>query len=308
MQLLLAIIFILVLASMQYREFLLPLLFLGVTVNPVPGFVLYPHFNQHHDVTVHHGKISYGDRLDHKLRIPLRFAYDHKEGTVGIMSSDDLVWVSLTEDGGVKKAILRPCQDENDDDDNEDRTLVIQQGFSGIISYQGRWIDIPWSTDEVIQCWLLQQQGISKDDPLVQAFQDYYIDELKLIDTEQFFTETFVRQTLGVTSNLACKKLVMAARRLGKIRQETIGGTMFDENDHYPVSQGGSKKLIRGMDIALSTMMTRTATSTVGEIAKIRIRSDYGYGAEGYRRRDGQVMVPPYCTLEFHIEVKSQLS
>ena len=108
---------------------------------------------------------------------------------------------------------------------------------------------------------------------------------------------------------MACKKLVMAARRLKAVREETIAGTVFDQKDHYTVTMGESNKnsssssrktLIRGMRIALATMV-------VGEVSKIRIRSDYAYGAEGYRRSTGEVMVPPFCTLEFQVHVKSIL-
>jgi hypothetical protein len=153
-----------------------------------------------------------------------------------------------------------------------------------------------WSTDEVILCWLTQQQGITKDDIRFQIFRDHDIDEAKLIDTEHFFTESFVKATLGISSKIICKKLVMAARRLGMNRCETMAGTIFDRNDNFTVTQ--SSTLIRGMGIGLANM-------TVGEIARIQIRSDYAYGAEGYRRSTGQVVVPPFATLDFQVHLKS---
>jgi FKBP-type peptidyl-prolyl cis-trans isomerase len=247
-------------------------------------------------------------------------------------ASEELTWISLTEDGGVRKAVL-PQQvggdglsdnqeNKNQKNKNEDlssRSLVTTASSSEVvISYQGRWVDAHWSTHEVLECWLLQQQGMSRNDPLYQAFQDHDMDEAKLTNnTVQqahhpfLFTEAFVQNTLGVTSKMACKKLVMAARRLKAVREETVAGTVFDQKDHYIVTIGesnnknnsrssSSKTLIRGMRIALATM-------TVGEVSKIRIRSDYAYGPEGYRRSTGEVMVPPFCTLEFQVHVKSIL-
>jgi FKBP-type peptidyl-prolyl cis-trans isomerase len=246
--------------------------------------------------------------------------------------SEEWTWISLTEDGGVRKAVLQQQvggdglsdnqENKNQKNKNEDlspRPLVVTPGssaFEVVISYQGRWVDAHWSTHDVLECWLLQQQGMTRNDPLYQAFQNHDMDEAKLTNntTEQqddhpfLFTEAFVQNTLGVTSKMACKKLVMAARRLKAVRDETIAGTVFDQKDHYTVTIGesnnknnsssSSKTVIRGMRIALATM-------TVGEVSKIRIRSDYAYGAEGYRRSTGEVMVPPFCTLEFQVHVKS---
>jgi FKBP-type peptidyl-prolyl cis-trans isomerase len=248
--------------------------------------------------------------------------------------SEELTWISLTEDGGVRKAALQqqvggdglPDSQENKSQKNKNEELSPRSQVTGlsfsevVISYQGRWVDAHWSTHEVLECWLLQQQGMTRNDPLYQAFQDHDMDEAKLTNnTEQqahhpqhhpfLFTEAFVQNTLGVTSKMACKKLVMAARRLKAVREETIAGTVFDQKDHYTVTMGesntnknnsSSKTVIRGMRIALATM-------TVGEVSKIRIRSDYAYGAEGYRRSTGEVMVPPFCTLEFQVHVKSIL-
>ena len=240
-------------------------------------------------------------------------------------TTSELNWISLTEDGGVRKAVLSrrqqqqvggegvPTDDgsqENYDNDHDALLLPLVDGSSVVISYQGRWVDAHWSTQDVVECWLLQQQGMTRNDPLYQAFQDFEIDESKLTNkTDGFlFTEDFVQHTLGVTSKMACKKLVMAARRLKTVREETRAGTVFDQNDYYVVTVAGasnkkkdntkSKTLIQGMRIALATM-------SLGEVSNIQIRSDYAYGAEGYRRLTGEVMVPPFCTLEFRVNVKS---
>jgi FKBP-type peptidyl-prolyl cis-trans isomerase len=258
-----------------------------------------------------------------------------------------LEWISLTEDGGVQKAVLPPDDDidnkadhvnihdtitnsTTNDDDNHNK----EGGSSFVISYEGTLVKPQWSKDEVIQCWLSEQQGITEynnnnnnnpnnnrdkdgggggDNCIFQAFHDYDIDELKLTNTEDFFTEAFVQTiTKNTTSKMFAKKLTMAARRLRKIRQETMAGTLFDQNDSYTVILGGgggghgdsakSSNLIRGMKIGLATM------TTVGQVARIRIRSDYAYGPEGYRTSKGQVIVPPFATLEFKVKIKKRVN
>ena len=60
----------------------------------------------------------------------------------------------------------------------------------------------------------------------------------------------------------------------------------------------GSGKVIKAMDLAVATM-------NVNEKAQIVCRSDYGYGSEGYRTNQGDVVVPPFRTLCFEIELLS---
>jgi FKBP-type peptidyl-prolyl cis-trans isomerase len=41
----------------------------------------------------------------------------------------------------------------------------------------------------------------------------------------------------------------------------------------------------------------------VGEKANIICRSDYAYGAEGMRKSNGDVLVPPFATLCFEVSL-----
>lgn len=209
-------------------------------------------------------------------------------GSPSPLGSSTTDWKQLTEDGGVQKIVLEA---------GPEAEAVLKEGSSIVISYEGKLLDANWSPAAVIQCWLAEQQGIDLDS-LTQVFHTHEIDESKLIDTENFFTEAFVQETLGVTAKIACKKLIMAARRLGTTRQETVFGTIFDSKDEYEVIVGPKGKVITGMKLCLATM-------TLGETARIRIRSDYAYGAEGYRKSTGEVVVPPFATLEFDVQVKS---
>jgi FKBP-type peptidyl-prolyl cis-trans isomerase len=45
-----------------------------------------------------------------------------------------------------------------------------------------------------------------------------------------------------------------------------------------------------------------------GETAQLKVRSDYAYGSDGYRKRNGDVMVPPFATLYFQIKNKVELN
>jgi FKBP-type peptidyl-prolyl cis-trans isomerase len=56
----------------------------------------------------------------------------------------------------------------------------------------------------------------------------------------------------------------------------------------------GKGKAIKAMELAVASMVG-------GERAKITARSDYCYGKDGLRRSNGDVMVPPFATLEFDI-------
>jgi hypothetical protein len=164
-------------------------------------------------------------------------------------------------------------------------------GTELIISYAGSLGTADWSPEEVVSCWLKQQQGL---DHLQEAFLDNAIDEAKLTNPE-VFTEDFVTSELDVTAKIQSKKLVMAAKRLATTRQELPVGHVFDSNPEYS-HELGSNKLIKGMEIGLASMKS-------GEWALITVRSDYGYGSEGYRKADGDVVVPPFATLVFEIQL-----
>jgi peptidylprolyl isomerase len=55
-------------------------------------------------------------------------------------------------------------------------------------------------------------------------------------------------------------------------------------------------KVIPGMQAGITSMKP-------GETAQLKIRSDYAYGSEGYRKRNGDVMVPPFATLQFELKL-----
>lgn len=59
--------------------------------------------------------------------------------------------------------------------------------------------------------------------------------------------------------------------------------------------------MIKAMELAVRSMK-------VGERALLVCRSDYGYGAEGLRTGKGDVMVPPFATLCFELNLVSAAS
>ena len=101
----------------------------------------------------------------------------------------------------------------------------------------------------------------------------------------------------------------MAAKRLQKVRDEFEIGTEFDSNDHFVVDK--NKRLIKGMRLAIDKMMAMMANDDDGDdnattdSISIVCRSDFAYGSEGLRKSNGDVMVPPFATLRFDIEMIS---
>jgi hypothetical protein len=159
------------------------------------------------------------------------------------------------------------------------------------MSYAGSLAPNNWSPQEVVDCWLSEQQGL---DHLKDAFLKEDIDEAKLTNPDEF-TEDFVTNALDVQAKIQCKKLVLAAKRLAADRGELPYGHLFDSNPEYSYELG-SNKLIKGLEIGLATMKP-------GEWSVITIRSDYGYGSEGYRKANGDVVVPPFATLNFEVQL-----
>jgi FKBP-type peptidyl-prolyl cis-trans isomerase len=100
---------------------------------------------------------------------------------------------------------------------------------------------------------------------------------------------------MGVTARIKCKKLVMAAKRLATTRNEFTVGHVFDSYSEYQFIRGQTK-LIRGMELGIAAMKP-------GEVAVLVIRSDYAYGSEGYSKTNGDVMVPPFATLQFEVKI-----
>ena len=188
------------------------------------------------------------------------------------------------------------------------KKLVLQEGIGPLpcpgsdieIAYVGKLGEsqIEWSVDDVIESWLQFQQGLN--DILQGPFRDNQIDGEALFD-ESKFTEEFVTNELGVMNKIQCKKTIMAAKRLRKQIDEFPQGFEFDSSLKRQKTYSftlGKEKVIKAMDLAVSTMK-------VGEKAQMICRCDYGYGSEGYRTTKGDVVVPPFRTLVFDIELLS---
>ena len=203
-------------------------------------------------------------------------------------------WLNLIpdKDGIVKKLILE-----------EGKGSVPSQGSNIEINYVGKLggTQANWSVDDVVEAWLQYQQGLS--DILEEPFRINNINGQILMDSS-IFTEEFVSNELGITNKMQCKKTIMAAKRLWKQVEEFPEGFEFDSSKErgklfsFVLGQG---KVIKGMDMGVSSMK-------VGEKARILCRSDYGYGSEGYRTKKGDVVVPPFRTLIFDVELVSSSS
>jgi FKBP-type peptidyl-prolyl cis-trans isomerase len=113
-----------------------------------------------------------------------------------------------------------------------------------------------------------------------------------------FFTEDFLMNELGLSNKIQCKKLVMASKRLTKQQDDFPAGLEFDssaERGPFKFTLGAGK-VIRAYELAVATMLE-------GERAEIICRADLAYMAEGYRKRNGDVVVPPFATLRFDIKL-----
>jgi len=188
------------------------------------------------------------------------------------------------------------------------KKLILQEG-DGDIPEQGSTVKIEyvgtlginqssWTVDDVLECWLKNQQGLY--DVLAESFREKDVDGNMLLN-EDVFDEAFVADELGVSNKIQCKKTIMAAKRLRKQMEEYPEGTEFDSS----ISRGkpyefilGQGKVIKAMDLLVSTMK-------VGEKAQVVSRCDYGYGNEGCRKTTGEVVVPPFATLCFDITLLS---
>lgn len=206
-------------------------------------------------------------------------------------------WTSLIEQDGVSNTSTIPV-----------KKLVLEKGTGEIpklgstveIQYVGTLGSSPmnWAVEDVVECWLKSQQGLY--DILAQPFRDNNVDGNVLMN-EDVFNEAFVTEPLGVENKILCKKTVMAAKRLKKQTEEYPEGTEFDSS----LSRGntfkfdlGKGKVIKAMDLLVSSMR-------VGDKAKVICRADYGYGSEGYRKANGEIVVPPFATLCFEVTLLS---
>lgn len=163
------------------------------------------------------------------------------------------------------------------------------------IAYRGTIAPSDWTASEVVKCWLHEQQGLGE--LAADAFLEKDIAEAQLTNPD-FFTEEFVVRTFPSLSKIQVKKLLMASRRLATSRTELAVGTTFDAQDSYPITK--DKKLISGMSRGIALLDETTCRKLT-----IVCRCDYAYGAEGYRKPTGEVVVPPYATLQFDMELLS---
>jgi hypothetical protein len=193
-------------------------------------------------------------------------------------------WTDLSGDRGVQKQIISVGGSSGDN-------VVYSSGTPVTIQYTGTLAALDWSAEQVVTCWLSEQQGV---EDLADDFVTHHVDQATLTNPE-LFDEAFVASTLGVAQKIKCKKLVMAAKRLATTLQEFPPGTVFDENDSFEFTLG--TKVIKGMDLGVSSMLS-------GETSLLRIRCDYAYGGEGYRKKNGDVMVPPFATLQFKLTLQ----
>eukprot|EP00533_Pseudo-nitzschia_delicatissima_P001467 CAMPEP_0116091514 /NCGR_PEP_ID=MMETSP0327-20121206/7545_1 /TAXON_ID=44447 /ORGANISM="Pseudo-nitzschia delicatissima, Strain B596" /LENGTH=294 /DNA_ID=CAMNT_0003582869 /DNA_START=26 /DNA_END=913 /DNA_ORIENTATION=- len=161
-----------------------------------------------------------------------------------------------------------------------------------------------WDTNAVLECWLSEQQGLSEI--LAQPFEEYSIDGSKLLD-EELFTETFVAETLGVDNKIRCKKTIMAAKRLRSTLAEykCKHGLVFDSSDSKP---DGVYKFVVGAGKTIRAMELLVGSMKVGETSRVVARCDYGYGADGCRTAKGDVLVPPFCGLQFDVKLTTVVS
>lgn len=159
--------------------------------------------------------------------------------------------------------------------------------------------DINWNEHDVVNCFLVEQQGLHE--MLSTAFIDKKITLEKMLDMENFFTDDFIKDDLGIENKIQAKKLAMAVRRLKNTREEYLDANtsdnplILDSNTEFTFSLGAGK-VIQAMEALVGSM-------SKGEKAKMVCRADYGYGKEGLRKRNGDVIVPSFADLCFEIEL-----
>ena len=197
---------------------------------------------------------------------------------------DEAEWTDLTDDGAVQIRTIAPSP--------KDDALSPIIGDQVSVDYVGTLAPRSWSAQDVVAAWLPEQQGLDALAP--KLFVEFAIDGDKLTD-EKFFTEQFVTTALAVDNKIKCKKLCMAARNLNK--EPYAVGREFDSSEKlgkpfaFPLGKG---KAIQAFELAIPTMR-------VGETVRILARSDMAYGKEGLRKATGEVVVPPYATLQFDV-------
>lgn len=204
-----------------------------------------------------------------------------------LRAASDKATVDLTSDGGVLVfGTDVPSRAES----------KLMAGTKFIIAYRGFLEPSDWTADEVVTCWLKEQQGL---DDLGDVFVANNINETTLTNPD-IFTEQYVMENLGMenSSKIKVKKLVMAAKRLANTREDCKFGDEFDWNDAYEIYWHQKPKLIPGMVLALEYMLGLNL-----DHVEVKCRSDYAYGADGYRKRTGEVLIPPFTSLRFEIDL-----
>lgn len=218
-----------------------------------------------------------------------------------IIASTVSDWESLLPDVSAAPVLKSVLESANGDTPAKGSTVTIE--YSGSL-----WMKADddmgcsiasWDTDALIDCWLSEQQGLLEI--LETPFREHAIDGSKLLD-ENYFTEGLVGETLGVDNKIKCKKTIMAAKRLRSTVEEYEHGAVFDSTEtkadkSYSFVLGGGKT-IKAMELLVASMQ-------VGESARVVTRCDYGYGADGCRTSKGDVLVPPFCGLQFDVKLVS---
>jgi len=210
--------------------------------------------------------------------------------------SDECEWISLLATTGnnyeMPAAVVRKHIMEEGEGDLPSKGSTVELEYTGTLLGEK-----DWSVNDVVECWLSNLQGLDQFTP---QFLENEIDGTKLMD-DSFFTEEYCMDQLGISNKIQAKKMIMASRRLIKQQEEYAPGTEFDSSKTRDKNYSfvlGKGKVIRAMELAVSSMK-------VGERALLVCRADYGYGSEGLRTRQGDVMVPPFATLCFEIKLVS---
>lgn len=214
-----------------------------------------------------------------------------------LFMGNDASWISLVDEvpdesiSPVKKLVVK-----EGDGDYPAAGSQVQIEYRGTIgSSQDRW-----TVEDVLECWLNNQQGLY--DILATSFRHNNIDGSMLFNEEVFNEEFVSEKLLGIPNKtIQCKKTIMAAKRLRKQIDEFPEGAEFDSS----FAKGKAFEFVLGKGRVIKAMDMLVSTMKVGEQAKIVCRSDYGYGKEGYRKVNGDVMIPPFATLCFDITLVS---
>ena len=238
--------------------------------------------------------------------------HHHTTGDQRTLASNTLALAAVAGDGEtwenllpeipaapVRKAVLEAAAADAAETPSKGSTVTIEYSGSLWMDPDSIGCSIPsWDTNAVLKCWLAEQQGL---DELVGPFEEHSVDGSKLLDEERF-TEAFVGESLGVDNKIRCKKTIMAAKRLRTTLKDFEHGLVFDSTDSKP---NQSYSFVLGEGKTIKAMELLVASMNVGETSRVVTRCDYGYGADGFRTSKGDVLVPPFCGLQFDVKLVS---